>query len=205
MQTLNSHSLCICAVTSSNAVKAMTKWVRARVCTCNTAHVRASTGHRNTAAHVTHHTSHVTRYTSHVTRHTSHVTRHRYTLYPCYFPPDEFGDIQAPPPLSFPPKLRIPNPNFTSPLNPKPKTQNPKPKPKTQNPKPQTPNPIPQFIYHGSYGGAFRATFHNAKGRNTHEEAHTNGRITVVIKRLDLHAVPSRQYVPVRASHSVFV
>ena len=87
--------------------------------------------------------------------------------------------------------------------NSKPKTQNSKPK--TQNPKPQTPYATPQFIYHGSYGGAFRATFHNAKGRNTHEETHTNGRITVVIKRLDLHAVPSRQYVPVRASRSFFV
>jgi hypothetical protein len=45
-----------------------------------------------------------------------------------------------------------------------------------------------QFIYHGSYGGAFRARALLSNGVDSGASS------SVVIKRLDLHAVPAKQY-----------
>jgi hypothetical protein len=84
----------------------------------------------------------------------------KYTLYPCFFPTDEFDNIQVPPPLRPPLMLQ------TSSLL------------------------IRQFIYHGSYGGAFRARALHCDG----DRVDSGTGSSVVIKRLDLHAVPTKQY-----------
>lgn len=80
----------------------------------------------------------------------------KYTLYPCYFPTEEFDNIQAVAHPSF-----IPLPQSLTSL-------------------------IIQFIYHGSYGGAFRARPLSCNSGC--------GMPSVVIKRLDLHAVSAKQY-----------
>ena len=81
----------------------------------------------------------------------------KYTLYPCYFPPEEFDNIQVRILHSLKPRTHI------------------------------LKLPIVQFIYHGSYGGAFRA---RPLGCNSNYGSMSS----VVIKRLDLHAVPAKQY-----------